>query len=161
MKIGDEHSAETKAKISQSRKVVWASKNKENKPEEENLMNTKCEYCEAIVAKETKLPPHKTMEEHAKLIRLQTPESFEERLDKILVSHNQYIDAVYQGKADLDNPPRTAHEIHKLFQSHLEEAVRKARIDERQAVYMELQGSLSDEDLKKAVAELQPHKEEE
>lgn len=45
-----------------------------------------------------------------------------EKIDTLLVTHNQYIDDVWRGRANLDNPPRTAQgflELIKLQQEAL------------------------------------------
>lgn len=48
--------------------------------------------------------------------------TFRESVDKIVIAHNQYIDGVWKGTSDLDNPPKTAEAISNL--------VEEARIDE-------------------------------
>lgn len=50
----------------------------------------------------------------------------QQELDKILIEHNQYIDNVWRGKADLDNPPKTAQAISDLIKRE----VRLGRIEE-------------------------------
>lgn len=48
-----------------------------------------------------------------------------EKLDKIIIAHNQYIDSVWQGKADIYSPPQTAQSILDLFTEVLTELLKE------------------------------------
>lgn len=52
----------------------------------------------------------------------ETMQRLRAKLDELIVTHNQYIDSVWRGTADINNPPKTVQEILQALAAEIERA---------------------------------------